>query len=132
MEFNGLTRQSSALISDITVRCKVKELVITGNYTIGKNEQLHSMLTNSSTKPEVLYMTNTKLSSKGTIALFNALKDNNTLKWLYIMTNAITDDACDAITTSLERNSCLVKLYMCDNPPTSKAIINIMNALKVK
>ena len=50
---------------------------------------------------------------------------------LNINNNAITDDACDAITTALERNSCLVKLSMCDNPLSSEAIINIIRCLQV-
>jgi len=109
----------------------VKELVIDGNNTIGEDEQLYSMLTISSTMLEILYMQNTKLSSRAAIALFNALKDNNKLKELYIMNNAITDDASDAITTALERNSCLNILYMNHNPLTGEAIVNIVNSLKV-
>ena len=59
------------------------------------------------------------------------MKDNNKLKVLYININAITDDACDAITTALKRNSCLVTLSMHLNPLTGEAIVNIVNALKV-
>ena len=131
MSFNGLTTQSSALISDITVNCKVKVLVIEDNHTIGENEQLYSMLFNPSTMLEELNMYNTKLSSRAAIALFTAVKNNNKLKKLNIANNAITDDACDAITTALKRNSCLVKLFICDNPLTGEAIVNIVNSLKV-
>ena len=46
LSYNGLTTQSSSLISELTVKCKVKVLVITGNYTIGEDQQLYSMLTN--------------------------------------------------------------------------------------
>jgi len=109
----------------------VKKLGIDGNDTIGEDEQLYSMLTNSSTKLETLYMMDTKLSSRAVIALFNALKDNNKLKQLFISSNAITDDACDAITTALERNSCLVVLRMYYNPLSSEAIINIVRCLEV-
>ena len=127
---NGLTTQSSSLISDIAVTCEVKKLVINGNDTIGENEQLYSILSNPSTLLKRLFMWHTKLSSRAAIALFTALKDNNKLKELYIASNAITDDACAAITTALERNSCLVKLYMCYNPLTGEAIVNIVNGLK--
>ena len=61
----------------------------------------------------------------------SSLKDNNKLKLLNIDNNAITDDACAAITTALERNSCLVTLYMYNNPLTGEAIVNIVNGLKV-
>ena len=129
---NGLTTQSSSLISDITVKCKVKELVIDDNHTIGEDEQLYSMLSSPSTMLEVrLVMSYTQLSSRAAIALFTAVKDNNKLKELYITGNAITDDACDAITTALKSNSCLVTLIMYRNPLTGEAIVNIVNALKV-
>ena len=131
LSHNGLTTQSSSLISDITMRCKVKELVINGNYTIGEDEQLYSMLSHPSTMVEELIMYNTQLSSRAAIALFIAVKDNNKLKKLNIYNNAITDDACDAITTALKSNNCLVTLYMNSNPLTGEAIVTIVNALKV-
>ena len=129
--YNGLTTQSSSLISDITVKCKVKKLVIDGNDTIGEDEKLYSMLSHPSTTLEQLHMYNTQLSSRAAIALFTAVKDNNKLKELYISDNAITDDACDAITTAPKSNNCLVTLYMTNNPLTSEAIVTIVNALKV-
>ena len=129
--YNGLTTQSSSLISDIAVKCKVKVLWIGGNPTIGENEQLYSMLSNPSTVLEELIMRDTKLSCRAAIAMFTAVKDNNKLKKLNISHNAITD-ACDAITTALERNSCLVDTDICTrNPLTGEAIVNIVNALKV-
>ena len=126
---NGLTTQSSSLISNITIKCKVKKLVISD--TIGDNEQLYSILSSPSTMLEVLWMDSTKLSTRGAIALFTALKDNNKLKVLIIHDNAITDDACNAITAGLEKNNCLVQLYMHRNPLTGEAIVNIVNSLRV-
>ena len=131
LTLNGLTTQSSSLISDITVKCKVKKLGIDGNRTIGEDEKLYSMLSHPSTILEELYMYNTQLSSRAAIALFTAVKDNNKLKMLHIDYNAITDDACDAITTALKSNNCLVTLYMDHNPLTGEAIVTIVNALKV-
>ena len=129
--YNGLTTQSSSLISDITVKCKVKKLGINGNRTIGEDEQLCSMLSSPSTMLEALHMYNTQLSSRAAIALFTAVKENNKLKKLDIANNAITDDTCDTITTALKRDNCLVELYMNNNPLSAEAIVNIMNALKV-
>ena len=131
LSYNGLTTQSSSLISDITVKCKVKELLIDGNNTIGEDEQLYSMLSSPSTMLEELDMWGTQLSSRAVVALFTAVKDNNKLKELDITSNAITDDACDTITTALKSNNCLVTLYMWNNPLTGEAIVNIVNALKV-
>jgi len=128
---NGLTTESSSLISELTVNCKVKVLWINGNYTIGENEQLYSMLTDSYTMLEVLYMSYTKLSSRASTTLFRALKDNSKLKRLSISDNSITDDACDAIITVLERNSSLVALSMYGNPLTGESIVNIVNSLKI-
>ena len=76
-------------------------------------------------------MWHTQLSSQGAIHLFNAVKDNNTLKKLLIHSNSITDDACAVITTALERNSCLVTLGMYNNPLSSEAILNIVRCLEV-
>ena len=50
LHYNGLTSQSSSLISELTVKCKVRLLGINGNYTIGEDQQLYSMLTNPSTE----------------------------------------------------------------------------------
>ena len=129
--YNGLTTQSSSLISELTVKCKVKVLGINGNYTIGEDQQLYSMLYNTSSVLEELYMRFTQLSSRAATDLFTAVKDNNKLKELYIDYNAITDDACDAITTALKNNNCLVKLSMYGNSLSSEAILNIIQCLKV-
>ena len=131
LDYNGLTTQSSSLISELTVKCKVKVLWIDGNYTIGEDQQLYSMLTNPSSVLETLTMWFTQLSSRAATDLFTAMKDNNKLKRLLIDINAITDDACDAITTALKSNSCLVTLTMYDNPLSSEAILNIIQCLKV-
>ena len=45
LKYNDLTTQSSSLISDITVKCKLKVLLITCNDGVGENQQLYSMLT---------------------------------------------------------------------------------------
>ena len=105
--------------------------MIDGNYIIGEDKQLYSMLTSSSTMLVALSMAYTMLSSEAAIALFNALKDNNTLKGLEIHTNNITDDACDAITTALKMNSCLVTITMQGNPLTGEGMVKIVNGLKV-
>ena len=127
---NDLTPQSSSLISDITLKCKVRELDISDNDNVGENEQLYSMLSNPCTKLEGLLMYNTKLSIRGATALFTILKDNNKLKELYVYNNAITDDACNAITTALKKNSSLVTLGIENNPLTGEAIVSIVNSLE--
>jgi len=131
LEGNDLTTQSSPLISELTVKCKVKELWISRNHNIGEDKQLYSMLTDPSTMLDRLIMHNIKLSSRAAIALFKALKGNNKLYRLYIDKNDIGDDACEAISTALEKNSGLVELSLLNNPQlTGEAIVKILNGLK--
>ena len=130
LDNNGLTTQSFSLISEITVKCKVKELGISNN-NITEDQQLYSMLAHSSSKLEHVYMQNTKLSSKGGISLFKALEKNNKIKKLNITDNCIDDDACDAIITALQKNSCLIALVMYSNPMSGNAILNLVTGIEV-
>ena len=131
LSYNGLTTKSSSFISELTVKCKIKILGISGNCTIGEDQQLYSMLTNPSNELEQLYMKCTKLSCSGAYELFTAVKNNDKLKRLIIAINSITDDACDTITTALERNNCLIALHMYSNPMGSETILNIVRCLEV-
>ena len=130
LDSNGLTVQSSSLISELTVRMKVKLLVIAGNETIGEDQQLYTMLSNPSSVLEILCMWGTQLSSTAATDLFTSLRNNHKLKELNIADNDITDDACDAITEALKSNSCLVTLSMYSNPLSSEAIVTIVQCLK--
>jgi len=131
LDYNILTTQSSSIVSDITIKCKVKVLVLTGNCLTGEDCQLYSMLTDHTTMLETLCMRETALSSIAAINLFTALKDNNRLKKFSIEHNAITDDACDAITAALEKNSCLLTLNMHNNPLSCRALLAIVQSLQV-
>jgi len=44
LDDNSLTQKSSSFISNIVLSCKVKRVVISGNPTIGDNEELYTML----------------------------------------------------------------------------------------
>ena len=127
---NGLTVQSSSLISKLTERLKVKALWIANNKTIGEDQQLYTMLSNPSSVLEVLTMWDTQLSSTAATDLFTSLRNNHKLKKLNIDDNDITDDACDAITAALKSNRCLFTLSMCGNPLSSEAIVNIAQCLE--
>ena len=126
---NGLTKRSSVLISEITVKCKVKMLDINENDTIGEDQRLYSMLTIHSTFLEGLYLYHTKLSYNGAISLFSSLENNTTIKWLSINYNDVTDAACNAITAAMKKNSYLVTLGMYGNPLTDEGIVNIVKSL---
>ena len=127
---NHLTTQSSSLISEITIKCKVKELVISGNYYMGEDQQLYSMLSSPFTKLEELDMSGTRLSNTAATNLFRILQDNNKLKKLHITYNAFTDDACSDIIIALKKNSCLERLIMYGNQISDRAIVNIVKSLQ--
>ena len=129
LSYNGLTKVSLSLVSDIVVNCNVKKLKIDGNYSIGENDQ-YTMLNNVS-KLEYLHLVNTKLSSIGLNSICEALINNRTLKELVVTDNNITDDACSAIITALQNNSWLVKLWMWRNPIHSNTLTLILKALQV-
>ena len=99
---NGLTKSSSTAIRDITIKCGVRLLGIGGNATIGEDESLYSILTDSSSVVEELYMDSTMLSSDGAIKLFKALSEGINLKVLWVIGNYITDEACDTIAMALK------------------------------
>ena len=130
LDYNDLTTKSSSLISELTVKCRVKILTINDNCSIGEDKQLYSMLSDPSNTLEQLYMYDVKLSSSGAAHLFTALKDNNKLKGLYIDRNDITNDPNDAITMALEKNSCLVTLIMYLNPLSNETILKIVKSLE--
>ena len=128
---NGLTSSSSSFISDIVLSCKVEQLWISGNLTIGESEELYTMLTHPSSMLTGLNMINTSLSSIAVRTLFTAVKDTNKLKELCINYNAIiTDDVVEDIATSLATNKSLVKLGMNGNPISGEAITRILQALR--
>ena len=129
--FNALTVHSSSLISELTVNCKVKDLVIANNHSIGEDHRLYSMLTSQFTALAKLHMRNIDLTSRAAIALFAAIRDNKTLKELEIGDNAVDHDACDAITTMLKSNRCLIALGLDNNLLSSETIVNIVECLKV-
>ena len=108
----------------------MKLLLISGNETIGEDQQLYTMLSNPSSVLEILYMWGTQLSSTAATDLFTSLRNNHKLKKLHIDDNDITDDACDAITAALMSNNCLDTLSMWSNPLSSEAIVNIVQCLE--
>ena len=123
---NGLTVQSSSLISELTVKWNVKKLRIGAN---NMDQQLYTLLSNPSSVLESLSMWYAQLSSAAATDLFTSLRNNHKLKKLAIDFNFVTDDACDAIIAALKSNSCLVNLSLFANPLSSEAIVNIVQCL---
>jgi len=128
--YNGLTKSSSSYISDIVVSCKVREVLVSGNHTVGESRELYAMLTHPSTQLALLNMRDTLLSSIGAKLLFTAIQDAKKLKGLTINNNTISDDAADNIATALTVNKSLSELWMWGNPISGEAIVMIMQALR--
>ena len=127
---NGLTESSSAAISDVTISCRVKQLSISDNNTVGEDERLYSIISDPSSVLEELYMYKTKLSSNAAIELFAALSDSKKLRILSISKNDITDEACDAIIMAMKKNTSLVQLRMHSNPISGECAQLIVEALQ--
>ena len=131
LDHNQLTMLSSSLISEITLHCKVKQLKINDNDTIGEDQELYSILTDCRSVLEILVMNNVKLSSNAATNLFVALKDNNTVTRLEVEDADITDEVSDPVAAALQGNKCLAELYIKgNNPITIKTVKSIMTALK--
>ena len=127
--FNGLTESSSSAISDIVISCRVKELHVSGNNTIGEDARLYSVISNPSSMLEVLYIGYTKLSFNAAIKLFNALNEGKKLKVLGINNNKITNEVCDAILAAMKKNDSLAELYMHGNPISGECMLLIAESL---
>ena len=112
LQCNGLTQSSSSYISELVVHCKVKQLVLNSNHTIGESTALYDMLSHSSSTLEKLHMRDISLSSDYTKILFDKLAVNNTLQCLEISNNPITDDAYATIIDTLKKNTTLTELWM--------------------
>ena len=129
LSFNGFTRSSSSSISDLTIHCRVEELHISGNRTIGEDPALYNMLTHPSSRLVKLDMSRTSLSSPLAITLFTAISKGNKLKVLDIPNNPITDEACDVIATTMKNNTSLVWLWMSGNKISGEAAQRLLQAL---
>jgi len=127
---NGLTKVSSSLISELVINCKVEELDVSGNHTIGDGEELYNMLIHPLCVLKRLFMVNISLSSSAATALFEAVKNATKLEWLDIINNAITDDVAFHITRALTINKSLVKLYIRGSTISGETIIAILQAVR--
>jgi len=110
LQCNGLTQSSALSVSDLAIHCKVEELVINGNHTIGESCALYSMLSQPSLNK--LHMRDISLSTDFAKVLFTKLANNSSLQCLEISNNPVTDLAGDTITTTMEKNTFLVELWM--------------------
>ena len=69
------------LVHDIILICKVQELLINGNHTVGESKELYSTLTRASSVLMYLDMSNTSLSAIAAKQLFGVLKYTDKAAW---------------------------------------------------
>ena len=129
---NDISSSSDRSLSDIVITCKVKGLIISHNKAVGETPHFFTTtLTHPSCMIETLYMTyNSYSSTRPVMELFSLLRENKTVKKLWIMGNNISDDVCGVICDVLRVNNTLRELIMRDNPITGQASQLILNSLK--
>ena len=128
---NSFSSASSSLIVDTVIKCRVKELWIGDNKTIGDDDQLYAMLSNTSSMLEILHLSYTKLSLNAVTKLFTTLAgEGSKLKILYLAGCNITNEACNVVATSMKQNHSLVELDIRKNPISIDAIKYIFQAIQ--
>ena len=130
LSYNGLTKSSASLVTNIVLTCAVEVLWISGNRAIGESQELYKMLTDSSSMLTRLNLHSTSLSTVAARSIFTALKSTNKLKELWIYNNLITDDVADDVTAALTVNRSLEVLWMHRNPISEGTIATIVCSLK--
>jgi len=130
LRYNGLTKLSSSMISDLAIGCKVKKLDISGNKGVGEDGRLYFILTDPTSVLEELYMNFTRLSSTGAIKLFNALGESKRLTKLWLTSNNISDVARDSIVKAMKTNTSLVALCIDNNYLNVNSAEYIVEALQ--
>ena len=129
LQNNNLTKLSSFSISDLAIHCRVEELVINDNHTIGEGHTFFNMLSSPSMLT-TLYIGETALSSDAAAVLFTILVDNNTLQQLNIGDNDITDETCSVIAATMKKNTTLTQLVLWDRNISTEAAQRIVQALR--
>ena len=129
---NDLSSSSDNSLSDIVISCKVKVLNICDNKRVGETAHFfNTIMTDPSSMIEGLVMYDNKYTTTSwAIELFSSLRENKTLKLLWIFGNNISDDVCGVICEALRVNNSLRVLWMGGNPITGQASQQILDALK--
>ena len=132
LDSNDLSSSSDSSLSDIIITCKVKELAISGNKAVGETPHFFTtLLTHPSCVIETLDMyRNNYSTTRWATELFSSLRENKTVKELWISSNNISDDVCGVICDVLRVNDSLRELCMWDNPISREASQLILDALK--
>ena len=129
---NDLSSSSDSSLSDITITCKVKALDISLNKAVGETPHFFTtLLTHPSCMIEQLYMTDNNYSTtKWATDLFSSLRENKTLKELWMKGDNISDDECGVICDVLRVNNSLRVLDLWSKPISGESSQLILDALK--
>ena len=124
---NDLSSSSDGCLADIVINCRVEELDISYNKTIGQTEEFFRTILSSPSLLKTLHIRDIYLSSRSVIMIFTLLKEKKTkLKVLHMADNDITEDACDIIAETLKVNSTLEYLDIHGNDISKEALQLIM------
>ena len=128
---NKLTESSSSKVYEIAIHCRVEVLAIRFNPSIGTDPKLYSILSDPNSVVKELYISHTNCRLSNTVSiLFSELARTKELKVLHTSHNYINDDACSALITALQYNTCLTELIMVGNPLNITSALQIIQALE--
>ena len=133
LDNNDLSSSSDSSLSDIISTCKVKVLSINDNKAVGEPPYFFTkLLTHCSYVIEELYMVhNCYSTTRWATELFSSLRENKTVKVLWVTSNNISDDVCSGvICDALRVNNSLRELCMYNNLFSAQAQQLILDALK--
>ena len=127
---NNLSFSSDGCIADIVIASRVKELDIGCNKTIGRTEQLFPVILSSSSNLQILRIESINLNYEAANMLFTALRKSGTnLKKLFMAKSNITDYECEDIAETLRVNNTLEYLDIQENEISEEASLYLIESL---
>ena len=127
---NLLTSSSDPFISSIVLSCCTRMLWVSINIGLGETEGFYTMLAESSSVLEALYIGACDLPTASAAILFKALRKNDRLKRLSLRNNFINDGIIDYMSQALRDNKCLQELYLRGNVFGEEASDEILYAVQ--
>jgi len=127
---NLLTSSSDPFISSIVLSCCTRMLWVSINIGLGETEGFFTMLAESSSVLEALYIGSCDLPTASAAILFKALRRNDRLQRLSLRNNFITDGITDYMSQAVRDNKCLQELYLRGNWISEEASDEILYAVQ--
>jgi len=127
---NFLTSTSDPFISSIVLFCCTRMLWVSINIGLGETEGFYTILAESSSVLEALYIGSCDLPTASAAILFKALRRNDRLQRLSLRNNFITDGITDYMSQAIRENTCLQELYLRGNWISKEASDEILYAVR--